>query len=100
MGGDDNGKTPLTGVSGALQVWANFMYTAAPRSLNMTPPDNVVMAWVDAYSGLGSAQGCPGAVQMPYIRGSEPLVGESCDKPIFESAPAESVKSWIRSWLN
>ncbi|NLO52904.1 MAG: penicillin-binding protein 1B [Gammaproteobacteria bacterium] len=100
MGRDDNGKTPLTGASGAMQVWANFMYTAAPRSLNMTPPDNVVMAWVDAYSGLGSAQGCPGAVQMPYIRGSEPLVGESCDKPIFESAPAESVKSWIRSWLN
>ena len=100
IGRDDNGKTPLTGASGAMQVWANFMYTAAPRSLNMTPPDNVVMAWVDAYSGLGSAQGCPGAVQMPYIRGSEPLVGESCDKPIFESAPAESVKSWIRSWLN
>jgi penicillin-binding protein 1B len=100
MGRDDNGKTPLTGASGALQVWANFMQKAAPNSLNMTPPSNVVMAWVDAYSGLGSAEGCPGAVQMPYIRGSEPLLGESCDKPISFPAPVESVKNWIRGWLN
>ncbi|HHX34473.1 MAG TPA: penicillin-binding protein 1B, partial [Gammaproteobacteria bacterium] len=45
MGRDDNGKTPLTGASGALQVWANFMQQAAPSSLNMTPPSNVIMVW-------------------------------------------------------
>ncbi len=100
MGRDDNGSTPLTGATGALQVWANFMQHAAPRSLNMTPPSNVVIAWVDAYSGLGSAKDCPGAVQMPYIRGSEPLAGESCNKPAALPEPVESVKSWIRSWLN
>ena len=100
MGRDDNGQTPLTGASGALQVWANFMQTAGPTSLNMTPPSNVVMAWVDAYSGLGSEKGCPGAVQMPYIRGSEPMAGESCNKPMELAEPVESVKSWIRSWLN
>ncbi len=100
MGRDDNGKTPLTGASGALQVWANFMEKAQPSSLNMSLPENVVMAWVDAYSGLGSAKGCPGAVQMPYIRGSEPIAGESCDKPDPITEPVESVKSWIRNWLN
>src|SRR5690554_1100798 len=100
MGRDDNGKTPLTGASGALQVWANFMHKAAPSSLNMAPPSNVTMAWVDAYSGLGSAEGCPGAVQMPYIQGSEPMPGESCNKPLSLPAPVESVKSWIRGWLN
>jgi penicillin-binding protein 1B len=100
MGRDDNGKTPLTGASGALQVWANFMQQAAPSSLNMTPPSNVIMVWVDAYSGLGSAEDCPGAVQMPYIRGSEPLPGESCNTPIALPEPVESVKSWIRGWLN
>lgn len=25
LGRDDNGKTPLTGATGALQVWASFM---------------------------------------------------------------------------
>ena len=100
MGRDDNGQTSLTGASGAMQVWANFMQKAAPRSLDMSPPSNVIMAWVDAYSGLGSAEGCPGAVQMPYIRGSEPLAGESCDAPVTIPAPVESVRGWIRSWLN
>ena len=76
------------------------MQKAAPSSLNMTPPENIVMAWVDAYSGLGSAKDCPGAVQMPYIRGSEPLAGDSCDKSSIIKEPVESVKSWIRSWLN
>ena len=100
MGRDDNGQTSLTGASGALQVWANFMQKAQPASLNMSPPENIVMAWVDAYSGLGSAKGCPGAVQMPYIRGSEPIAGDSCDKANLIKEPVESVKSWIRSWLN
>ena len=100
MGRDDNGQTSLTGASGAMQVWANFMEKAAPRSLNRSLPSNVTMAWVDAYTGLGSAQGCPGAVQMPYIRGSEPMAGDSCDAPVSVPAPVESVKGWIRSWLN
>ncbi len=108
MGRDDNGQTPLTGATGALQVWANFMQKAEPRSLNMSPPSNIIMAWIDGYSGSGSAKGCPGAVQMPYIRGSQPLPGASCDKPAEKPAakptvapvPAESVKGWIRSWLN
>jgi penicillin-binding protein 1B len=39
-------------------------------------------------------------VQMPYIRGSEPLAGDSCDNSSIIKEPVESVKSWIRSWLN
>ncbi|MGI1166184.1 hypothetical protein ACRCRH_29520, partial [Pseudomonas aeruginosa] len=37
---DDNGKTPLTGATGALQVWASFMRKAHPQSLEMPMPDN------------------------------------------------------------
>jgi penicillin-binding protein 1B len=95
MGRDDNGSTPLTGATGALQVWANFMRRADPMSLDTPPPDNVTQAWVDAYSGQGSQAGCPNAVQMPYIRGSEPEPGAPCGSP-----PAEQVMDWVRGWLN
>ncbi|NRS64877.1 penicillin-binding transpeptidase domain-containing protein, partial [Pseudomonas aeruginosa] len=78
LGRDDNGKTPLTGATGALQVWASFMRKAHPQSLEMPMPENVVMAWVDAQTGQGSAADCPNAVQMPYIRGSEPAQGPGC----------------------
>jgi penicillin-binding protein 1B len=97
MGRDDNGKTPYTGATGALQVWTNFMRKADPLPLNMAVPDNIVLAWVDAQTGQGSAEGCPGAVQMPYIRGSEPAPGVACNAGPDAPAP---VMDWIKGWLN
>lgn len=98
MGRDDNGKTPYTGATGALQVWTNFMRKADPLPLNMAVPDNVVLAWVDAQTGQGSAEGCPNAVQMPYIRGSEPAPGVACNSG--SESPAAPVMDWIKGWLN
>ncbi|WP_417780823.1 penicillin-binding protein 1B [Stutzerimonas xanthomarina] len=95
LGRDDNGKTSLTGATGALQVWADFMRRADPLPLQMPMPDNVSMAWVDAQTGEGTLENCPGAVQMPYIRGSEPAPGAGCGL----QAPAESVMDWVRGWL-
>ncbi len=95
LGRDDNGKTSLTGATGALQVWADFIRRADPLPLQMAMPDNVIMTWIDAQTGQGSAENCPGAVQMPYIRGSEPAAGPGCGIP----APAESVMDWVRGWL-
>ena len=95
LGRDDNGKTSLTGATGALQVWTDFMRRADPLPLQMPVPDNVVYAWVDARSGLGTDERCPDAVQMPYIRGSEPAPGPGCGI----QAPAESVMDWVRGWL-
>lgn len=99
MGRDDNGKTPLTGATGALQVWTGFMRRAAPAPLDTTPPDNVTRAWVDPYSGQGSDPSCPGAVQMPYIRGSEPPAGPPCGLPQELQQPAQQVMDWVRGWL-
>jgi len=95
LGRDDNGKTSLTGATGALQVWADFMRRADPLPLQMPVPDNVSMAWVDARTGEGTLENCPSAVQMPYIRGSEPALGPGCGI----QAPAESVMDWVRGWL-
>lgn len=96
LGRDDNGATPLTGATGALQVWTDFMRRADPMPLDMPMPDNVTLAWIDAYTGQGSDADCPNAVQMPYIRGSEPPPGASCGA----QAPADSVMDWVRGWLN
>ena len=97
LGRDDNGKTPFTGATGALQVWTSFMRKADPLPLDMPQPDNVVQAWVDPHTGQGSDASCPGAVQMPYIRGSEPVAGATCGG---EQTPADSVMDWVRGWMN
>ncbi|WP_263144629.1 penicillin-binding protein 1B [Pseudomonas sp. RIT-PI-AD] len=96
LGRDDNGKTPFTGATGALQVWTGFMRKADPLPLDMPLPNNVTQAWIDAGTGQGSAAGCPNAVQMPYIRGSEPAPGPACGG----DTPADSVMDWVRGWMN
>ncbi|TCD23099.1 penicillin-binding protein 1B [Pseudomonas sp. IC_126] len=95
LGRDDNGKTSLTGATGALQVWADFMRRADPLPLQAALPENVEMAWVDARTGEGTLENCPDAVQIPYIRGSEPAPGPGCGI----QAPTESVMDWVRGWL-
>lgn len=96
LGRDDNGPTPLTGATGALQVWTEFMRQADPLPLDMPVPDNVVLAWVDASSGQGTDPSCPNAVQMPYIRGSQPVAGPACGI----QAPVNEVMDWVRGWLD
>jgi len=97
MGRDDNGKTPFTGATGPLQVWTSFMRKADPLPLDMPLPDNVIQAWVNAATGQGTDASCPNAVQMPYIRGSEPAPGPACGG---NTAPADSVMDWVKGWLN
>ena len=98
LGRDDNGKTPFTGATGALQVWTSFMKKADPLPLDTPVPENVVQAWVDAKTGQGSDASCPNAVQMPYIRGSEPTPGTACGGA--NPATDDSVMDWVKGWLN
>ena len=98
LGRDDNGKTPFTGATGALQVWTSFMNKADPLPLDMPQPDNIVQAWIDPHTGQGSDANCPGAVQMPYIRGSEPPAGASCAAQT--PATGDAVMDWVKGWLN
>jgi len=97
MGRDDNGQTPFTGATGALQVWTSFMRKANPSSLEMQVPDNITKVWINSQTGQGSDVNCPNAVQMPYIRGSEPAPGAACGG---STAPADSVMDWVKGWLN
>ncbi|MDB6051973.1 MAG: penicillin-binding protein [Pseudomonas sp.] len=96
VGRDDNAQTPFTGATGALQIWTSFMRRADPLSLDTAQPDNVVQAWINSSTGQGSDSSCPGAVQMPYIRGSEPAPGTACGGV---PAAADSVMDWVKGWL-
>lgn len=96
LGRDDNGPTPLTGATGALQVWTDFMRKADPLPLDMPMPENVVQAWIDAGSGQGTDPSCPNAIQVPYIRGSQPVAGPACGI----QAPVDEVMDWVRGWLD
>ncbi len=73
VGRDDNGKTPLTGGSGALRLWIDIMTELENRSLIFQKPDGVNYYWVSS-----SQNGCHEPRYLPFIVGSEPDKRESC----------------------
>lgn len=78
IGRDDNRSTGLTGSNGALPIWADFMAASARRPLAYRMPDGIGLHWIDADSGLLSAEKCPGARLLPFIEGSEPVQKSPC----------------------
>ncbi len=91
VGRDDNQRTPLTGSSGALRVWADVMAGMPNHSLGLHPPEGVVYRWVDADGQRLSEEGCPGARNLPFVSGSEPVVRGSCARD-----SGRPVREWLR----
>ena len=72
LGFDDNRKTPLTGRSGALQVWKAIMKDIDPTAQRVAIPQRVKYQWVDLDDGLLSGKQCPNSIFMPFITGFIP----------------------------
>jgi penicillin-binding protein 1B len=94
MGRDDNGKTPLTGGTGALQLWTDVMSELDNRSLVFNQPEGVSYHWVETDTGLLGRKGCAGSRYLPFIDGSEPVENGRC---IPE--PLDNVVDWLKDKL-
>jgi penicillin-binding protein 1B len=92
VGRDDNESTGLTGASGAMAVWGDMMVSMDPLPLVLSQPDNVERLWIDRSSGLLSNEGCPDAVELPFIVGSAPTKSASCGPGSMGS----SIKNWFK----
>lgn len=91
LGHDDNRPTPLTGSSGALQVWSELMAQLRPATFEAIPPGNVQYLWVDETQAVRTEQGCPNARLVPFISGSEPQQYSDCGL----QAPVNRAKDWF-----
>jgi penicillin-binding protein 1B len=89
VGRDDNSPTPLTGSSGALQIWADLMTKLPTRGVNVTPPDGVSFDWLDRDTGALSAEGCENAVWLPLTTEFAPRHAVEC-----RLAKAKRERSW------
>jgi penicillin-binding protein 1B len=74
VGYDDNARTGLTGASGALPVWVDFMKRAgyAESRVAFREPEGIVYKVVDPQTGLLAVRGCPGPQVEVFAEGSEP----------------------------
>ena len=78
VGKDDNAKTPLSGASGALQVWADLMRQLPTQGVSQQPPEGVSFDWIDESTGLLSAEQCEGAMWLPLHNDFKPKESAEC----------------------
>ena len=72
LGFDDNRPTPLTGRTGAFQVWKNVINDINPPSTKKTILPRVKYIWTDLKDGLLSGEACKNSIKVPFIKGTEP----------------------------
>lgn len=76
VGRDDNDEVGLTGSSGAMRVWGDFVADVSYKPLQIKPLPGVENLWVDELGRLSDA-GCPGVVQLPFAK-ARPSVDATC----------------------
>ena len=80
IGRDNNDATGLTGSSGALRIWADFMAVAATRALHYRMPEGVQLYWVDDRRGMLTGEGCADARRLPFVEQSQPRERSGCER--------------------
>ena len=61
-----------------MHLWAGLFRELPLEPVDLRMPDGAYWLWVDAASGRLSADTCAGAVQLPFVEGSEPAAKTPC----------------------
>lgn len=80
IGLDDNKPIHLTGGTGALPMWINYMKRLHLSPVNLPKPDNIEYAWFANGAGYITEEGCGNAVYLPFDTKYRPEVRE-CSHP-------------------
>jgi len=78
VGRDDNRPIRLTGSRGALPLFGRAMRALHLQALDPLPPAGVEYHWIEAASGMLAAEGCKGAIRLPFAAGSQPRLRSAC----------------------
>ncbi len=70
MGNDDNQPVGLTGASGAMSVWSEFMAQLPLSALASPAPPGLVLLDIDFASGLAADSSCGDVVRIPVPAGT------------------------------
>ncbi len=96
VGLDDNRPAGVTGANAAMRVWAGLFRQLPVEPVSFDLPEGASWRWVDPVANALSEEGCSGAVQMPFVAGSEPETAVSCGN----RREPEEEKSFWRKWFD
>jgi len=78
VGRDDNRPAGVTGSNAAMQLWGGLFSKLPYEAADLRLQDGAFWLWVDGESGKLSAEECDGAIQIPFVEGSEPQELSDC----------------------
>jgi len=78
-GFDDNLPTTLTGSSGAMKIWSNLIKEVAYKPYQLPERTDLETYWIDTKNGLLAEQGCENAVELSFIKGTQPNQMSDCE---------------------
>ncbi len=80
VGRDDNRPAGVTGSNAAMRLWAGLFQHLPIEAVDLRMPEGAKYVWVDKQQQALTAPSCPGAVQIPFIEGTEPRESTKCLK--------------------
>ena len=95
VGLDDNRPAGVTGANAAMRVWATLFRQLPIEAVDLRMPDGANYVWVDKQQQALTDPSCPGAVQIPFIEGTEPQASTRC----LEKQDSKNRKSLWRKWF-
>ncbi len=91
LGRDDNKPTKLTGSSGALVLFAEFMKKTGAKSRITTVPQNIELVRFDNKNGHAVTQACENSQLLPAVTSG--IIYES--KCEYDVKQVKKKKSWF-----
>jgi penicillin-binding protein 1B len=95
VGNDDFSPAGVTGSNAAMRIWGELFRGLPIEPVNLRVPDGAHYLWVDRASGKMSAEGCEGALQLPYVNGSEPSDTTLCGATRQDKEKESIWKKWF-----
>ena len=96
VGLDDNRPAGVTGGNAAMRVWAGLFRKLQFEPVDLRMPDGANFVWVDAEQQALTDPSCEGAVQIPFIEGTEPTNTTRC----LDRQGSKNKKSLWRKWFD
>jgi len=96
VGRDDNRPAGVTGSNAAMRVWAGLFRQLPVEAVDLRMPDGANFVWVDKQAQALTDPSCAGAVQIPFIEGTEPSAVTQC----LQKLDRKNRKSLWRKWFD
>ncbi|WP_230656974.1 penicillin-binding protein 1B [Psychrobacter sp. I-STPA10] len=96
VGRDDNKPIGLSGGSGALPVWIDYMKRLKLAAVAPAQPSTIEWLWLENGTGKLSQEGCENAVYVPVLTSATPQDASECSIRRYEEEVQRQQLEWLR----